>query len=165
MHDRDDEADLPPLALAHEAGAEEDWRDATAVVRQERCTVAEDCEDNGRRDDRSTCCDEDRHEGDEHRGDVCAVAGQQVMCHRVDDAEDDEHRHPGHAGASCCHRGSEPFHETEFREISSHVDENAHPYEDIPCAMLFRDVAPVNAMRDEHGREAEQCDDLSLIHI
>ena len=162
VHDGDDKADLPPLALAHEARAEENWRNAAAVVRQERCTVAEDCQDDCRRDDRGTCRNENRREGDEHRSDVGAVTGEQIVGQRVDDAEDDEHRHPGHASAGGSHRGCEPLHETELREIRSHVDENAHPYEDIPCTMLFRDVAPVNALRDEHGGEAEQCDNSRI---
>lgn len=157
MHHSNEETDFPPLPLAHEAGTEENWCNAAAIMRQERSTVAEDSQDDCCRDNRGSCRNEDRHEGDEHRSDMRAVAGQQIMRHRIDDAEDNEHRKPRHAGAGGSHRRGKPFHEAELREIRRHVDKDAHPYEDIPGTMLFRDVAPVNALRDEHCRETEQC--------
>ena len=87
------------------------------------------------------------------------VAREQIVCKGIDEAEDDEHRHPRHAGELCSHSPSKPFHQTEFRQVGCHVDQHAHPYEDVPGTMLLRDIRPVEDLRQEHGRKAQECDE------
>src|SRR5574344_1193730 len=85
-----------------------------------------------------------------------AVAGQQIMRKGIDQTENNQHRHPRHPRELSCHRVSKPFHQTEFREISCHVDQHAHPYQYIPCTMLFRNIGPVKDLGQQHSRQAKQ---------
>jgi len=158
MQNRDDEADFPPLTLAHEVRTEEYRRNAAAIMREERGAIAKCAQEDQYAEYRCTSSDQNRRKGRKQGHDMRAVACEQIVCKRIDQAKDDKHRHPRHAGKLCGHSPSEPFHQAEFRQVGCHIDQHAHPDENIPSTVLLRDIRPIKDFRQQHRRQAQESD-------
>lgn len=153
------QADGPPLALAHVIGAKEHRSGTRTVVREATHEVGEHAQQHGGCHGRSASGDAHSQEGAVHGGDMRGGAGEQVVGQEVHNAQDDERSDPGQAAHSAGHKGAEPGDEAQGVEVGGHHDQHGEPHQGVPCAFLVLDVVPGEDVGEEQEAQADESGD------